>query len=268
MSEKQTNQPNQEPSPSVTPEIDSTPKSVISENMVAENNAVPTPKVAVKSNSKFVATSTTGSFLQKVGLLWQSIVKLVRSLLPTSISQKLSDPMLNAVIAAILIVIVGSTLNILSGKPADQTAIARSVNLPDVIAPSESQSAKFKSKLPDLVAPTAPKPVETLQPAPLTPEQSLIAGIQNQVAEISDRLGGGLVKSFEANFSSSRLTVKLAKDWYGLSELAQNQLVNQMFKEANLLDFSNLEVMNLEGKLIARNPVVGSEMIILDRIGN
>jgi hypothetical protein len=268
MSEEQTNQPNREPSQSLTPEIDSAPKSATSESIAGETQAIPAAKVAVKSNSKFVATSATGSFLQKVGLLWQSMVKLVRSLLPASFSQKLSDPMLNAVIAAILIVIVGSTLNILSVKPADETAIARSVNLPDVIAPSESQSAKFKSKLPDLVAPTAPKPVETLKPAPLTPEQSLIAGIQNQVAEISDRLGGGLVKSFEANFSSSRLTVKVTKDWYELSELAQNQLVNQMFKEANLLDFSNLEVMNLEGKLIARNPVVGSEMIILDRIGN
>lgn len=268
MSEAQTNQPNPEASQSVTPEIDSIPKSATSENMVAETNAIPTPKAGVKFASKSVATSTKGSFLQKVGLLWQSIVQLVRSLLPTSLSQKLSDPILNAAIAAILIVTVGSTLNILSGKPADQIAIARSGNSADMIAPSESQSAKFKSKLPDLVAPTAPKPVETLQPAPLTPEQSLIAGIQNQVAEMSDRLGGGLVKSFEANFSSSRLTVKLAKDWYTLSEIEQNQLINQMFKEANLLDFSNLEVMNLEGKLIARSPVIGSGMIILDRIGS
>ncbi len=267
MSEKQPNQPTPEPSQSSTPEIDSAPKSVTHESM-AEINAIPTPKVAAKSDSKSVATSTKGSFLEKVGLLWQSIVKLVRSLLPTSLSQKLSDPILNVAIAAILLVVVSSTLNILSGKPADLIAIAPSVNLPNVIAPSESQSAKFKSKLPDLVAPTAPKPIETIQPAPLTPEQSLIAGIQNQVAEISDRLGGGLVKSFEANFSSSRLTVKLAEGWYGLSELAQNQLVNQMFKEANLLDFRNLEVMNLEGKLIARSPVIGSEMIILDRIGN
>lgn len=268
MSEELTNQPNPEASQSLTPEINSAPKSATSESIATETQAVPTPKAGVKSKSKFVATSATGSFLQKVGLLWESIVKLVRSLLPAPFSQKLSDPMLNAAIAAILIVVVSSTLNILSGKPAEKIAIAPSANLSDIIAPSESQSAKFKSKLPDLVAPTAPKAVETLQPAPLTPEQSLIAGIQNQVAEISDRLGGGLVKSFEANFSSSRLTVKLAKDWYTLSEIEQNQLVNQMFKEANSLDFTNLEVMNLEGKLIARSPVIGSEMIILDRIGS
>lgn len=268
MSQEQPNQPTPEPSQSPTPEIDSAPKSATPENVAAKINAAPTPKAGVKFDSKSVATSTKGSFLQKVSLLWQSIVKLVRSLLPASLSQKLSDPILNIAIAAILIVGVSLTFNVLSGKPADQIAIEPSTNLPDVVAPSAPQSAKFKSNLPDLVAPSAPKPVEIALPPPLTPEQSLIAGIQNQVAEITDRLGGGLVKSIQANFASSILTVKIAEDWYALSELEQNQLINQMFKEANLLDFSNLEILNLQGKLIARNPVVGSEMIILDRIGN
>ena len=267
MSEAQPNQPTPEPSQSPTPEIDSARKSATPENVAAKINAVPTPKVAVKSNSKSVATSTKGSFLEKVSLLWQSIVKLVRSLLPASLSQKLSDPMLNAAIAAILIVALGSTLNVLSGKPADKIAIGPSTNLPDIVAPSAPKSA-FKSKLPDLVAPSAPKPVEIALPPPLTPEQSLIVGIQNQVAEITNRLGGGLVKSIQANFVSSILIVKIAEDWYALSELEQNQLVNQMFKEANLLDFRNLEIRNVKGKLIARSPVVGSEMIILERIGN
>ena len=268
MSEKQPNQPTPEPSQSPTPEIDSAPKSATPESMAAEINAIPTPKVAVKSDRKSVATNTKGSFLEKVGLVWQSIVNLVRSLLPASLSQKLSDPILNAAIAAILLVVVGSNLNILSGKPADQIAIESPTNLPDIVAPSGSESAKFNSKLPDLVAPSATKVVETIQPPPLTPEQSLIAGIQNQVAELTDRLGGDLVKSIQANFTSSILTVKVAEDWYRLSEVEQNQLVKKMFKEANLLNFSNLEVMNLEGKLIARNPVVGSEMIILDSTGN
>lgn len=267
MSQEQPNQSTPEPSQSPKPEIDSARKSATPENVAAKINAVPTPKVAVKSNSKSVATSTKGSFLEKVSLLWQSIVKLVRSLLPASLSQKLSDPMLNAAIAAILIVALGSTLNVLSGKPADKIAIGPSTNLPDIVAPSAPKSA-FKSKLPDLVAPSAPKPVEIALPPPLTPEQSLIVGIQNQVAEITNRLGGGLVKSIQANFVSSILIVKIAEDWYALSELEQNQLVNQMFKEANLLDFRNLEIRNVKGKLIARSPVVGSEMIILERIGN
>jgi hypothetical protein len=289
MSEEQPNQPNPESFEPPKTEIDSAFNSATPESMAAEINKISTPKVAVKSDSKSVATRTQGSFLEKVGLLWQSIVKLVRSLLPASLSQKLSDPILNAAIAAILIVTVGLSVNIFSAKPAEKIANAPVpkviespanfsdfvgsetpqpiAKLPEAIA-SEKAKSEFKSNLPDLVAPTAPKAVEIVPPPPLTPEQSLIAGIQNKVDEITARLGGGLVKSFEANFSSSRLTVKVAEDWYGLSETEQNQIVNQMFKEANLLDFSNLEVLNMEGKLIARSPVIGSEMIILDRIGS
>lgn len=289
MSETQPNQPTPEPSPSPTPQIDSAAQSATPESVAAKSNALPTPKVAVKSNSKSVATNTKGSFLEKVGLLWQSIVKLVRSLLPASWNEKLPPPILNAAIAAILIAIVGLTLNSFSPKPAPKIANAPVLKtiespatfsdfvapetpqqpkpiakLPEAIAPEKPKS-KLKSKLPDLVAPTAPKPVEIAPPPPLTPEQSLIAGIQNQVAEMTNKLGGGLVKSIQANFSSSLLTVKVAEDWYGLSEVEQNQLANQMWKEANSLDFSKLEIANLDGKLIARSPVVGSEMIILER---
>ena len=239
--------------------------------------------MAVKSDKKPVSKRTEGSFLQTVGVVWQSIVRLVRDLLPPSANQKLSDPILNAAIAAILIVAVGLTLNSFSAKPPQKLAkvpfpaaqqspptfddfmASGTPKSPEAIAPSEPISANFKSKLPDLVAPEKAQPVEIIPPPPLTPEQSLIAAIQNQVAEITNRLGGGLVESVQANFYSSSLTVKVAEDWYQLSEVEQNQLATKMWKEANSLDFSKLEIANREGKLIARSPVVGSEMIILDR---
>ncbi|MEG4351188.1 hypothetical protein QUA74_15730 [Microcoleus sp. LAD1_D3] len=251
--------------------------------VAAEVNSVPPPKVAVKFDKKPVSQRTEGSFLEKVGVLWQSIVRLVRSLLPPSTNQKLSDPILNAAIAAILIVVVGLTFNSFSAKPPEKVAkvplpaaqqspatfgdfmASGTPQSPEAIVPSEPISAKFKSKLPDLVAPEKPQPVEIIPPPPLTPEQSLIAAIQTQVTDIKNRLGGGLVESVQANFSSSILTVKVAEDWYKLSEIEQNQLATKMWKEANLLDFSKLEIANMEGKLIARSPVVGSEMIILDR---
>ncbi|MEG4984861.1 hypothetical protein QUB08_03625 [Microcoleus sp. BR0-C5] len=264
--------------PTVTDSATGTPPTV-----AAEVNSVPPPKVAVKSEKKSVSKPTGGSFLEKVGVLWQSIVRLVRSLLPPSTNQKLSDPILNAALAAILIVVVGLTFNSFSAKPSEKVAkvplpaaqqssptfddfmASGTPKSPEAIVPSEPISAKFKSKLPDLVAPEKPQPVEIIPPPPLTPEQSLIAAIQNQVTEIKNRLGGGLVESVQANFASSILTVKVAEDWYKLSELEQNQLATKMWKEANSLDFSKLEIANMEGKLIARSPVVGSEMIILDR---
>ena len=251
--------------------------------VAAEVNSVPSPKIAVKSDKKSVSKRTDGSFLETVGVLWQSIVRLVRSLLPTSANQKLSDPILNAGLAAILIVAVGLTFNSFSAKPPEKVAKAPlaaaqqspptfddfvapgTAKSPEAIANSQPTPANFKSNLPDLVAPEKPQPVEIIPPPPLTPEQSLIAAIQNQVADITNRLGGGLVKSVQADFSIGLLTVKIAEDWYKLSEVEQNQLASQMWKEANSLDFSKLQIANLEGKLIARSPVVGSEMIILER---
>ena len=250
--------------------------------VAVEVNSVP-PKVAVKFDKKPVSQRTEGSFLQKIGVVWLSIVRLVRDLLPASANQKLSDPILNAGLAAIIIVTVGLTLNSLSPKPPEKVAkvpfpaaqqspptfddfmASGTPKSPGAIVQSEPISAKFKSNLPDLVAPKKPQPVEIIPPPPLTPEQSLIAAIQSQVAEITDRMGGGLVKSVEADFSIGLLSVKVAEDWYKLNEVEQNQLASQMWKEANSLDFSKLQIANLEGKLIAKSPVVGSEMIILER---
>ncbi|MCU0545487.1 MAG: hypothetical protein MUE44_25510 [Oscillatoriaceae cyanobacterium Prado104] len=277
---------------------------------------VPAPPTAAKPAAKPAPAGDGQSLLQKVGLLWQSIVGLVRSILPASVTQKLPDPILQAAIAAVLIVAVSFTLNLFSGKPTEKIAAApvpevskapetftdfaapetaqapetftdfaapetaqapetftdfaapKTPEVPDAIAPAEPESTKFKSKLPDLVAPEAPEIVEIVQPPPLTPEQSLIAAIQNQVADITNRLGGGLVRSVQANFYSSILTVSIAEDWYKLSEAEQDRLANQMWQEANSLDFSKLEIANLEGQLIARSPVVGSEMVVLERRKN
>ncbi|MEG4943164.1 hypothetical protein [Microcoleus sp. F4-D5] len=270
-------QPQKPIAPTASDSATATPPAV-----AAEVNSVP-PKVAVKVEKKPVSQRPEGSFLEKVVVLWQSIVRLVRSLLPPSANEKLSDPILNAALAAILIVAVGLTFNSFSAKPPEKVAKVPlpaaqqspptfgdfvepgTPKSPEAIAPSAPISTKFKSKLPDLVAPEKPQPVELIPPPPLTPEQSLIAAIQNQVTEIKNRLGGGLVESVQANFSSSILTVKVAEDWYKLSEVEQNQLATKMWKEANSLDFSKLEIANREGNLIARSPVVGSEMIILDR---
>jgi len=49
----------------------------------------------------------------------------------------------------------------------------------------------------------------------LTPEQNLIASIENQVAEITDSYADGLIQSIQANFQGS-LTIKVGDDWYNL----------------------------------------------------
>jgi hypothetical protein len=120
---------------------------------------------------------------------------------------------------------------------------------------------------PELKAPQPPQPVEVVQPPQpeLTPEQSLVAAIQQQVAEITERYGNGLIQSIDANFLASRLMVKVSDRWYSLKESQQNKLADEILRRSRELDFSRLEITDLEGTLVARTPVVGSNMVILKR---
>ncbi|PLZ81696.1 hypothetical protein CBP16_09455, partial [Fischerella thermalis WC217] len=66
----------------------------------------------------------------------------------------------------------------------------------------------------------------------LTPEQILIATIENQVAEVSDRFASGLIKSIQANFLTSNLDIKISDDWYTLSESEQNKLAAEILQRS------------------------------------
>ncbi len=114
----------------------------------------------------------------------------------------------------------------------------------------------------------------TPPPIPLTPEETLIAAIQNQVGEISLNLKDSssenptfaeIIESIQANFLNSNLTIKINNDWYSLEKKQQNKLAAEILQRSQELDFTHLEITDLQGKLIARNPVVGTEMIIFKR---
>jgi hypothetical protein len=99
----------------------------------------------------------------------------------------------------------------------------------------------------------------------LTPEQKLIARIQDQVAEISDQYVSGLIQSVQANFRASRLVVKISPGWYGLTHSQQDNLANEIYLKTRDLDFADLEIQDPDNYRLARSPVVGSNMVILKR---
>lgn len=111
----------------------------------------------------------------------------------------------------------------------------------------------------------APKPPPAPPPLKLTPEQTLIARIQDQVAEVSDQYVSGLIQSVQANFRASRLTVKVGDGWYTLMAPQQDSLANDVLKRAQQLNFIKLEIVDANGSLLARSPVIGSEMVVLKR---
>lgn len=137
--------------------------------------------------------------------------------------------------------------------------------VPQPLPTPMTEPSPAASPLPTLAPSPRPLPKPSPPPLKLTPEQTLIAQIQDQVAEVSDRYVNGLIQSVQANFRSSRLTVKVGEGWYSLLPPQQDNLANDVLQRAQQLNFIKLEVTDTQGTLIARSPVVGSEMIVLKR---
>ncbi len=187
----------------------------------------------------------------KVQAFWDATLARVRSFLPAKWNQKLSDWALTGAIAGLVVVILITTAALLPETPTQEAK-----------APANTIEAP-----PELKAPKAPQPVavEPLPEPELTPEQSIVAAVQQQVANITERYGNGLIQSVEANFLSSRLIVRVSDGWYNLKESQQNKLADEILRRSRELDFSKLEITDLKGILLARSPVVGSNMVILKR---
>jgi hypothetical protein len=234
-----------------TPSV--TPESIVS----ATPTVVPEIVTEAPAVERVSQLTTPGLFdrilptFDKLQAFWDASLAKVRSFLPAEWNEKLSDWALTGAIAGIVVVLLVATASLLPETPAQ---VAK--------APPNSIDAP-----PELKAPKPPQPVE-VEPSPtpvLTPEQSLIASIQKQVTQLTDLYGKGLIQSIEVNFSGSRLIVKLSDVWYSLKESEQNKLADEILRRARELDFSKLEITDLKGTLLARNPVVGPNMVILKR---
>ena len=159
--------------------------------------------------------------------------------------------------------------------PQPDTPIATpqpELDTPTVATSPQPESTPTIPIPPELTTPqTEPIPIEvTPTPSPepvveLTPEQTLIAAIENQVAQVSDRFANGLIQSIQANFEGSSLTLKLGNDWYNLKQKEQDSLAARMLERSRELDFTHLEITDTQGKLLARSPVVGNDMVIFKR---
>ncbi len=241
-------------------------------------------------------------------LAWgDAILANVRSVLPESVNQRLSNLALTGILSSVVVVVAIGIVATLPPNPpevAQNPPVTPPVQViepppepapeptlepfptpepipetpaPESVAevPSPDNPELENPELtpepietpPELTVTEPPVPVEIAPPPPpiLTPEQNLIATIQSQIAEVTQSYAGGVIDSLKADFLRSLLVIKVSEGWYALSPQRQDQLADQMFEQAQLLDFSKLEVMDVQGRLLARSPVVGSKMVILKR---
>ncbi len=214
---------------------------------------------------------------------WSRLLAKIRSFLPANLSANLSDTALTGAIAIFAVILVWTTSSVFTGKPTEiATTPPTSPTSPTPLtSPSPEPSPLEEPTITETPPPVEeeptpipeevtkePEPEITPTPTPtvvLTPEQILIATIENQVAEVSDRFASGLVKSIQANFLTSSLDIKISDDWYTLTESEQNKLAAEILQRSQELDFTHLEITDSQNRLVARNPVVGTEMVIFRR---
>lgn len=214
-------------------------------------------------------------------LLWEGLIGRVRSFLPLSWQRQLSDSVLGGMVVFLLMAVFVGTLRLLPGKspevailpptvPTSEPRISPEISPSPLVTPSV-----FPSPIIPEITPTpgtseglesSENPIETeIEESPLTPEQALILRVEKTMKEISTPLGESLIAKIDVNFLGSLLSLGIGDDWYNLSANEQDLFVNQLREASQDLDFSKLEIFDSRGTEIARTPVVGSRMVVLER---
>lgn len=179
------------------------------------------------------------------GKYWKRILRWVRSQLPPTYQAKLSDGVLSAILLGCLVLLL-----VLWNPLGDRSTAPQLAN-PSVVEPAPIA-------LPE-ETPGFPEPMQ------ITPEQTLISDIQEQVATITNAYAAGLIQSVQVDFRQGALRVNVGSDWYGLMRSQQDQIAQDIYQRSQELSFTHLYLLDDAGQIIARNPVVGDRAIILLR---
>lgn len=169
--------------------------------------------------------------LQILQAAWAALLPQIRQRLPEPWKTRVPAPILTAIALLFLAFCLWLPLSLFAEKPP---AIAQ--------------------------VPNPPIAVRSVEPPP-NPDK--LAKIQTQLAETSEVLG--LVQSIQVNSRRSRLTVNVSDVWYGLEPQQQDKIASEWLKRSRRLKFDQLALTDSEGILLARSPVVGSTLLILER---
>ncbi|MGD2183662.1 hypothetical protein [Lusitaniella coriacea] len=193
---------------------------------------------------------------------WDWALAKIRTALPSFVSAKLSDWAITSILTGVVVLVLFSVV-LLSASPPEPSTVAKAPPPPPPLPPPIEAPVEIE-------APQEPEPIELEPPPPpppvmLTPEQTLIAAIQNQVTELTRDYAEGLILSIEADFLGSRLLVTVGEEWYDLPESEQDRVANDISARSRELDFRKLEILDPQKTLLARTPVVGQGIVILQR---
>jgi hypothetical protein len=173
---------------------------------------------------------------------WTATLQQFRRFLPAPIRQ-LSD----AILTAIVVLFITVTIWFVDG----------------FFMPGIDRAASTSPAAPVAVQPAIPTPIDS--PTLVSPEQVFIEALETQISEITSQYPNDLVQTLNVDTTSDRLLVRLNPVWYTLDDDRQNSLTDRMWLQAQANHFTKLEIQDSQGVSIARSPVVGKHLIILQR---
>lgn len=202
---------------------------------------------------------------------WDGVLAGIRRFLPQKVNNNLSDWGLTSFLTVLVVVaLISSVLLLPINPPEFPKDIAENlINQLDETEefPPALSSPDAIANPPELVAPEPAQPIELNEPPPLplTPEQSLIGAIQQEVKDLTLQYPDGLILAIAPNFLANQLTVTLSNDWYDLSPQRQDNFADTIWQRSHKLAFSKFKLLGPTGGLLARNPVVGDKVVVLER---
>ena len=96
-----------------------------------------------------------------------------------------------------------------------------------------------------------------------TAEQKALAAIEKQIENLAatyDKEGMAIIKP---NFVTETLTIQLANNWQELAPDKKEKITNKWLEDSRKLQFKKLEIIDEAGVLVARSPIIGKNIVIL-----
>ncbi|HEY9816310.1 MAG TPA: hypothetical protein V6D20_11005 [Candidatus Obscuribacterales bacterium] len=224
-----------------------------------------------------------------VGVLWSLGVKIGRVLLPKRIGDRLPDPVVGALTSALVVLVLWITLSIRSTPVASSPAPEPPPLEPVPIEQFQEPESSAEPDLTDTplvsepifepISEPMPEPVEDLEGADeaiqdipsdkspaedVIPDAPFIGDLQDQLADVLADYSGITLSSVQANFLRGRLVVTVGEGWNGLGS-DRPHFAASLWQRSQELGFNKLDVVDSAGTVLARSPVVGSQMVIFDQ---
>ncbi len=194
--------------------------------------------------------------------VWRRLLAGVRNRVPAVAD--FPDAVLSAMIIGTLVLLL-IVLNSLRQPAVASSPPSQKAGPEEIVRPTVSPPDAGAVENEPVPAAEPDAPPMSMEPAPVIVDGERIAKIQSQLTDSSILNAQRVVDSVQADFTRNQLTLIFNGDWYRLSDYDQTQLTQALMQQSQALEFADIQCLTPEGDVLARSPVVGNSMVILQR---